>query len=420
MGAELTPFSPRSVCATQRELQSFAHMRAPTAFVSGVVASGVLAACGMTSPAEMSTGDGSGGLATGGSSTGGSMTGGAGSGSAAAAGGQAAGGDASGGGGTIAGSGGAAAGGQGSGGAPPFCPGVIAECMPGTQACSPRGERTTCSECGEIELANESCVRLLASDKELGMLCTVRGERELLCAGGSLEWADVTFPIELPSFVAKLRLPDDVSSVSIAPIPYCFVTEDGGFGCAEGLSPPGASGCTDLVLSDGPKFCSLCNGTLECPDAAATSVVAVAISDTYPFWLNVDGEIHWPVNDELQLPGTYESFFMDDNMVPCGIEADGTLVCADVDFVEPPTEVEGPFVRGSAGPGYRRCAIGEDGTLTCFTLQAGIATPAFAPPGNDFTEVVVSSLTSCALTRLGEVVCWDAEGLLTELSDQLN
>lgn len=384
----------------------------------------LVVACGQVQPPGSA--DGAGGQNTGGGGPAGGTT--------ASGGGSQSGGESSSGGSESGGSSGgdSALGGQGSGGDGTICPGIVPQCEPGLAGCSERGETYTCSECGVIQLQGEACVRLLTSDKEMGTVCTVRGEKELQCAGGDATWSpELDYPTELEEFIVALRLPDDTSS-SGEPLAVCYIDEQGSIGCVESqalefaASALGGSGCTDFALSDMSIACRLCEGHLNCEGQgtaglSADDVLQVAISDTNAFWLTTGGEIHYHVEpDEPFLPGKYSFLFVDDNLTPCGIRDDGDLVCASWSEDGTNYELAGDFVTGSGGAGDRRCVIDAGGTLSCFAIVDGEFQPIFSPPSGDFVEVAVSQNKSCALTRAGAVVCWNEEGLLDEFAAKLN
>ena len=270
-------------------------------------------------------------------------------------------------------------------------------------------------------LDGTDCVRLLTSDKEGGLVCVVRGERQLVCAGGFVTWSQtLEFPIELPAFPTKVSLPDD--STGTGPeIAFCAINEEGGLFCSAGITPLGGTDCSDVSLSDASRACSICQGTLECPNlSAVASTKQVVVVDGSAFWLDDEGEVHWPFSPEPVLPGKFVFFFLDDFQVPCGIREDGDLICAldsgATDFVTVP----GPFVDGAGLIGDARCMIDPGGRATCFTIEDGDVVPAFAPSDADFTHVTGTQGTFCALTQRGTVVCWNGEGLLPEISDPLN
>jgi len=400
-----------------------------------VLGTGLMGACGQVAPPGSPDGDG-------GQNTGGGAP--AGGGESSSGGASPSGGESSSGGsvgesgGSVGESGGSgsggednASGGQGTGGDGTICPGIVPECEPHGFGCSERGESYTCSECGVIELQGTACVRLLASDKEMGTVCTVRGEKELKCAGGDEEWSPtLDYPLEVEEFPTAFRLADDTSSTG-QPLAFCSIDEAGSIGCTEhdylafetnGL---GGTDCTDVALSDIPVACTLCAGHLACEggglvDISIDDVMQVAISDLNAFWLTSAGEIYYGYQpDAPVLPGTYSFLFVDDNITPCGIRDDGDLVCGSWDEEGTTYELAGDFVRGS-GVSSRTCVIGVDGTLTCVSLVEGAFEPIFSPPGSDFVEVAVSSTKSCALTRAGVVVCWNEEGLMDEFAAKLN
>jgi len=304
-----------------------------------------------------------------------------------------------------------------------ICPGIVAECEPGSAGCDDRGETYTCSACGQMEPSGEQCARLLASDKEVGLFCVVRGERDLVCGGTPVEFRDdLVFPMELDHVVRQLRLPDDATSFA-DPTTHCFIDDDGSVGCtAPELVPVGTAPCSDVSITDGHVVCTVCNGELQCPnrDLVVDDVKAVIGSDAMPFWLDDAGEIHWPITEEPFVSGTYVSFFMDDNQVPCGIEADGDFGCAPDAAGGAAIEVAGPFVRGTAAGLHYLCAITPQGTIDCFQLEDGAKAPRYSPPGDGFTQIASSQLRFCALDALGSVTCWDHVGLLEDLSQQLN
>jgi len=326
-----------------------------------------------------------------------------------------------------------ALGGQGSGGDGTLCPGIVPECEPHEVGCSQRGETYTCSECGEIELQGEACVRLLASDKEMGVVCTVRGEDELKCAGGDETWSpELDYPTQLAEFIVALRLPDDTSSTG-EPLAVCWIDEQGSIGCIESqglafaVGALGGTDCTDFAVSDSSIACPLCAGQLSCTgpssgDLSVDDVRQVALSDTNAFWLTGEGEIYYQFEPEEGpfLPGNYSFLFVDDNVTPCGIRDDGDLVCASWSEEGATYELAGDFVTGSGGAGDRRCVIDASGTLSCFAIVDGEFQPIFSPPGGDFVEVAVSLNKSCALSRAGAVVCWNEDGLLDEFAAKLN
>jgi len=394
--------------------------------VGALLVPALLLACGET---INDGGSGAGGHGAGGLATGGTL----GSGAAAPSGGTSASGgaQASGGsGGQSASSGGQGSGGQGSGGESPLCPGVVPECEPGVQGCSERGETYLCTECGAMDLQGESCVRLLVSDKELGQVCAVRGETELLCAGGPLDWnTELEFPLALAEFPSVFRLPDDASTLS--GLGYCWIDEGGDLGCSADLTVPAGSDCTDLALSDSWNTgslgtCTLCAGQLDCTtgtsELSVEDVAQVALSDTTPFWLTSDGSIHDPYGEEPVLTGSYSSLIAHDNGLPCGIRDDGALVCGVYATGSDPAQqlvLEGDFVRGSASL-LGVCVIDTSGAVSCFSLEGESFEPAFSPEGNEFVEVALTNAKACGLTRAGVVVCWDGEGLLDEFSAKLN
>jgi len=413
-------------------------MRRPLALLA--VGTTFLLACGQVAEGDPS--DGAGGQGTGaGPSAGGASSGGGTSptgGQSSSGGGSSGSGGSGGGDGGSGGSGGAgsggqdtASGGQGSGGEQGLCPGVVPECDPGEQGCNVRGETYTCDECGLMDLQGEACVRLLASDKELGMVCSVRGEKELKCAAGDEEWAPtIEYPMEMEEFPTAIRLPDD-ATISAPTLAYCWLDEAGGIDCGEhdsfGIPPNlvGGSVCTDLAVSENPFACALCDGDLECGGTGFGSVSApdvrqVVISDANALWLTNAGSVYYQFEqEEPALPGTYSFLFVDDAMNPCGIREDGALVCASAPIDGTAYELEGDFVRGSAA-GNLRCVIGTDGTITCKDLVEGQYLPAFAPAGSDFVDVAASNQKSCALTKGGAVVCFNAEGLLDAFAAKLN
>lgn len=314
----------------------------------------------------------------------------------------------------------AATGGSGSGGEPPLCPAIVPVCEPGSEGCSHRGETYLCTECGQMDLQGQACTRLITADKEAGLICVIHGEDELSCVGGATEWSEaLEFPVPLPGFATKLSLPDD-STGSTQAIAYCFIDETQAIGCTEGLTAPGSGACTDVAVTDGPTVCSVCDGTLVCSrdDVNVPDVTAVVASDSAYIWLNAAGKLHWSVLDEPVLPGTFSSFFVDDNQTPCGIEPGGELVCAREGSDET-VGLSGPFVQGSAGSAGLRCAVAESGELSCFVFDEDGLAPSFSPVGT-FTQVAVSIDRACALTQVGEVVCWDTEGLLDDWTERLN
>lgn len=270
-------------------------------------------------------------------------------------------------------------------------------------------------------LQGTDCARLLASDKEGGLVCVVRGERQLVCAGGPAGWSpELEFPVELPAFATKLSLPDD-STTSTTEIAYCAISNDESLFCTAGIAPLGGTECTDVAVSDGPSACSICGGTLECPDLSVPGVEQVVLVDYLPHWLDSQGEVHWSIASEPILPGHYVFLFLDDFQTPCGIEDDGDLICAlDAGGTGNVVEVPGPFVDGAGQAGGARCAISPTGSATCFAIGDGDTVPIFAPPQTDLTRLVATQNAFCALTRAGAVVCWNSEGPLPDLSDPLN
>jgi hypothetical protein len=279
-----------------------------------------------------------------------------------------------------------------------------------------------------MDLLGESCNRLLVSDKESGLVCVIRGADDLYCAGAATEWStEFSFPIALPEAPVVFDLPDDASQMnSNEKLEFCWIDDEGWLGCV-GPVPPVRQNCTDVAVSDNPILCSVCGGSLKCegdsiaPEVTAAGVTEVVISDRQSFWLTTDGTVHWALDDIQSdiLPGKYKALFLNDNAEPCGVKTTGELACTAIGLTGDVHELEGSFSSGSAA-GLRVCLVQEDGKIRCFARSDETFVPAFGPEGDDFVSVVTPFDKSCALTRAGEVVCWNDEGLLEDISAKLN
>jgi hypothetical protein len=316
-----------------------------------------------------------------------------------------------------------ATGGLGVGGQLP-CPPVEPVCEPLQEGCSSRGEKYVCSACGQEQPQGESCGRLLVSDKEGGLTCVVRGESSLSCAGGNTVWSEnLNFPVELPEFPTLLVLPDDTGRVtSNELLQYCWLTEQGEVGCTADYQAPNRDNCTDVAISDG-QLCSICSGIFSCEggDTSAIPAREVEMSDSFALWLSTEGDAYGglsPLGDTT-FPGQYEDLFLDGSSTPCGLTADGALVCSVGNPDGTTYRLAGEFSVGSMENG-RICLIEKSGAARCVSLLDGQYVPIFGPSGDDFTWVVTNHNHSCALTKTGEVVCWDNEGLREDVSEGLN
>lgn|GEM_PF-1855783 len=316
-------------------------------------------------------------------------------------------------------SGGAAAqGGSGgsTGGATNGCETPASGCLAEDElVCDDLGQLQRCDACLQHQPEGEECLRLLAIDRESGMMCAVRGTRELVCVGGEYDWKEPHWgSFQLPEAPTDFALSEMTTTASLPE--SCWINAAKEAKCSWDPEEIQGVDCAHVLAASGPAMVAICDGSLVSSNLAiATDPVpasGLALSDLTVIWLDPSGNMQATHSSNAILEGSFVDLVLSDLGGLCGIRDDGALVCLHYEG-QGPFELAGNFTQVGGSGDNVKCSLGGDGTIACFSLDETGFSPAFSPTGNHFVSLVSGHNESCARTRAGAAVCWNEEGLVT-------
>jgi len=187
----------------------------------------------------------------------------------------------------------------------------------------------------------------------------------------------------------------------------CGLRADDGFDLGEeGLSDAGVAGpgvAVSVAVGDGRTCVQEEGEEAQCWGAGPGNIHQepvgigdVVMSDDLACGLDAMGEVRcWGLGvAERPMAGPFTTLDLSDGVV-CAIDLMGDLRCPSA------APLEGDFASVSLGDAGEGCALGADGTASCFP-------EALAAPATVFDQVVVDAGRACGLTPDGDVTCWGA------------
>jgi hypothetical protein len=249
-------------------------------------------------------------------------------------------------------------------------------------------------------------VRDLATDKESGIACVLRGARELICwniaAPDALSWT-----LEAPKDAVSVFLPDDASMAFLNGFAGCFLKTDGSAWCPT-LPAPGAFDCQQVIVMDQPAshVCSLCAGKVRCGGFAEQEVPEGAVDEI----AGVDGELFWRKGqllfrgsggDPATLAGVSVKLDVFHDGTPCVLGDDGTVRCANT------SDFETDFVTLSVASSPFVCGLDSLGRASCINFENGQRTRMSVSTSAELSATLGGV---CVRSPAGEVACYNDLG----------
>jgi len=251
------------------------------------------------------------------------------------------------------------------------------------------------------------CATDITGASEVTLACAVKSDGRMTCFGDGSEYFSAPLIEKAPNRQwAKLILADDPSDSTDHEL--CGIDVSGVGVCwSRGGEPRELSGKIKQVASGTSGLCVIAEGGAgQClqnqglAGPIAGTFQDLVIRNNLIFGLDPSGKVTAP-SPQFELPaGVYTQISASSHAL-CGLRADHSLACAPNAL--PAALAAQRFSQVAVEYWGSMCAIRDDQTIMCDTLQSGSN---FTPPAGKFTRIVALSQGMCGIGIDGTISCF--------------